>query len=121
MGAACCRLIGFGRRSLPDPIMYLLLGYLVPKIEGTVKLPIERRLRLWSPGFFLRILWCSQGGDHPETNLANSGYMPDMKVENNLDPAIFLATYWNLLSKSGDFIWLFDIWRIWTIFPMKNP
>jgi len=46
MGAACCRLIGFGRRSLPDPIMYLLLGYLVPKIEGTVKLPIERRLRL---------------------------------------------------------------------------
>jgi hypothetical protein len=31
MGAACCRLIGFGRRSLPDPIMYLLLGYLVPK------------------------------------------------------------------------------------------
>jgi hypothetical protein len=48
MGAACCRLIGFGRRSLPDPIMYLLLGYLVPKIERTVKLPIERRLRLWS-------------------------------------------------------------------------
>jgi len=25
----------------------------------------------------------SQGDDHPETNLANSGYMPDMKVEKN--------------------------------------
>jgi hypothetical protein len=31
--------------------------------------------------FFLRILGCSQGGDHPKTNLANSGYMPDMKVK----------------------------------------
>jgi hypothetical protein len=39
----------------------------------------------------------SQGGDHPETNLANSGYMPDMKVEKNQDPSIFLATYWNSL------------------------
>ncbi len=34
-------------------------------------------------GLFLRILWCRQGGDHPETNLANSGYMPDMKVDKN--------------------------------------
>jgi hypothetical protein len=28
---------------------------------------------------FLRILWCSQGGNHPETNLPNSSYMLDMK------------------------------------------
>jgi len=48
-------------------------------------------------GIFLRILWCSQGGDHPEINLANYGYIPDMKVEKNQDPSIFLATYWNLL------------------------
>jgi hypothetical protein len=27
---------------------------------------------------FSKILWCSQGSNHPETNLANSGYMPDM-------------------------------------------
>jgi hypothetical protein len=52
---------------------------------------------LSTPGFFLRILWCSEGGYHPETNLANSGYMPDMIVEKNQDPSIFLATYWNLL------------------------
>jgi hypothetical protein len=32
-------------------------------------------------GFFLRILWCSQNGDHPESNLAKSGYNLDMKVE----------------------------------------
>jgi hypothetical protein len=43
-------------------------------------------------GFFWRILWCRQGGDHPETILANSGYMPDMKVEKNQDPSMFLAT-----------------------------
>jgi hypothetical protein len=64
--------------------------------------------------------------DHPETNLANSDYMPDMKVEKTQDPSIFLATYWNSLSKSGDLIFylnffFFEIWRIWTIFPMKNP
>ncbi len=40
---------------------------------------------------------CRQGGDHPQTNLANFGYKPDMKVEKNQNPSIFLATYWNLL------------------------
>jgi hypothetical protein len=45
--------------------------------------------------FFLRILGCSQGGDHPETNLANSGYMPDMKVKKHQDPSIFFPIYWN--------------------------
>jgi len=35
---------------------------------------------------------------------------------------MFLATYWNLLQKSGHVnFFLFEIWRIWTIFPMKNP
>jgi hypothetical protein len=29
----------------------------------------------------LRILSCSQSGDHPENNLAKFGYMLDMKVE----------------------------------------
>jgi hypothetical protein len=79
---------------------------------------------LFIPGFFfLRILWCSQGGDHPETNLANSGYMPDMNLfKKNQDPSIFLAT-WNLLWKNWrfEFSFLFEIWRMWTIFPMKNP
>jgi hypothetical protein len=32
-------------------------------------------------GFVLRILWCSQSGDHPENNLAKFDYMLDMKVE----------------------------------------
>jgi hypothetical protein len=39
----------------------------------------------------------SQGGEHPETNLANFGYIPDMKVGEHQDPFIFLATYLNLL------------------------
>jgi len=34
----------------------------------------------------LRILWCSQSGDHPENNLTKFGYMIDMKVgkKNNI-------------------------------------
>jgi hypothetical protein len=56
-------------------------------------------------GVFLVI--SSQGDDHLETNLANSGYMPDMKVEKNQDPSIFLATYWNLLQKSVDLNFFF--------------
>jgi hypothetical protein len=51
---------------------------------------------------FIMILWCSQGGDHPETNLANSGYMPDMntwcsvcsqkKIKKKDDDKIFLLS-----------------------------
>ncbi len=51
---------------------------------------------------------CSQGGDHSETNLANSGYnMPDMKVRKtqNQDPSIFLHTY---LLKLIVEIWQFE-------------
>jgi hypothetical protein len=50
-----------------------------------------------------------------------------MKVEKTQDPSIFLATYWKLIVE----IWRLDLirfdffhfenWRIWTIFPMKNP
>jgi hypothetical protein len=48
--------------------------------------------------------------------------MPNMKVENIQDPSMFLATYSNLLWKFGDLnFFLFKIWRIWTIFTMKNP
>jgi hypothetical protein len=48
-------------------------------------------------GFFKGFCDVAKVDDHPETILANSGYMPDMKVEKNQDPSIFLATYWNLL------------------------
>jgi hypothetical protein len=40
-------------------------------------------------GFFKRILWCSQGGNHPETNLANSAYMPDPSIESRNNPGSF--------------------------------
>jgi hypothetical protein len=35
--------------------------------------------------------------------LTNLATYPDMKVEKNQDPSIFLATYWNLSQKSGKF------------------
>jgi hypothetical protein len=81
-----------------------------------------QRIRgVWNRVFYKRILWCSQGGDHPETLLPNTIFMPDMKVEKNQNPCIFLATYWNLLQKSGDLNFLmFEIWWIWTNFPMKK-
>jgi hypothetical protein len=75
-------------------------------------------------GFFLRILWCSEGADHPETNLANSGYMPDMKVENNQGSFYILDYLLELIVEFWRFeiFFLFEIWRIWTIFPWKkNP
>jgi hypothetical protein len=57
-------------------------------------------LVVWA-GFLLRILLCSQSGDHPENNLAKFGYILDIKVENKI-PSIFLAASWNLSSKCGD-------------------
>jgi hypothetical protein len=54
-------------------------------------------------GFFKRVLWCSsQGGDHPETILATSFFIPDMKVEKTQDLSIFLATYWTYCKIYGD-------------------
>jgi hypothetical protein len=52
-------------------------------------------------GFVLRILWCSQSGDHPENNLAKFRYILDMDVgkkkkkKKKKNTSIFLATYWN--------------------------
>jgi hypothetical protein len=45
-------------------------------------------------GFLLRILWCNQSGNHPESNLAKFGYILDMKVEGkkNLNLSMLLAT-----------------------------
>jgi hypothetical protein len=43
----------------------------------------------------LRILSCSQGGNHTETNLANSSYMLDMKEEKEKN-AFF---YWQIFAK----------------------
>jgi hypothetical protein len=65
---------------------------------------------------------CSQRGDYPENNLANFGYILDMKVGKRIkqNPSIFLATYWILSLKSGDLKNnSFEIWRIWVIFSMK--
>jgi len=61
----------------------------------------EKTLIRIKPGSLLRILWCSQSGDHPENNLAKFGYILDMKIEKQ-NPSIFLATYRNLSLKSGD-------------------
>jgi hypothetical protein len=36
---------------------------------------------LFRAGFLLRILLCSQSGDHPENNLAKFGYILDIKLE----------------------------------------
>jgi hypothetical protein len=41
------------------------------------------------PGFLLRILWCSQSGDHPESNLANFSYILDTKVGKKKKKFIF--------------------------------
>jgi len=43
----------------------------------------------------LRILGCSQSGNHPENNLTTFGYILGMKVEKNRI-LLYLATYWNL-------------------------
>ncbi len=50
------------------------------------------------------ILSCGQSGGHPENNLAKFGYMLE------------------LIIKSGDLhLFVFEIWRIWVFFSMKNP
>jgi hypothetical protein len=84
------------------------------------------QVKLWpEAGFLLRILWCSQSGDHPENNLAKFGYMLDMRVAKNQIPSVFLATDLNLTWKSGDYLKknfkkkkkkIFKIWQIRIIF-----
>ncbi len=52
--------------------------------------------------------------------LARFGYRLDMKVKKmKKDPSIFLATYWNLYWKSGD--WEKNSFEIWLIWAMENP
>jgi len=64
-----------------------------------------------SQGFFLRILWCSWSGHHPENNLAKFGYIIDMKVYIFKIKSFFILGYllkgiiklWQLNLKSGEF------------------
>jgi len=81
-------------------------------------------------GLLLRILWCSQSGNHSQNNLVKFGYILDMKVEKKQNPSVFLATYSNLSLKAGGLkknffkIWAklgsFFLWKIlhigWNIF-----
>jgi len=59
------------------------------------------------PGFFLRILWYSQGGNHSKTILANSGYMLDMKIEKNPGSFYILGYQLKLIVESWQFEFLF--------------
>jgi hypothetical protein len=71
----------------------------------------------------LRILWCTQNGDHPKNDLAK--IWPHARYESKKKPESFLyfwlptGTYhkklviWNFFS--------FEIWRIWAKISMKNP
>jgi hypothetical protein len=68
--------------------------------------------------FLLRILWCSQSGDHPENILAKFGYILDIKVEKkNQNPLIFLATTetYDKNLANAEFYFL-KIWQIWVFF-----
>jgi len=52
------------------------------------------------------------------TNLATH---PDMNVEKNQDPSIFLATYWNLSQKSGNLDFFpSKSGKTWLLF-LENP
>jgi hypothetical protein len=89
--------------------------------------PIRDRLLIhdtYEPtGFVLRILWCSQSGHDPENNLAKFRYILDMELgkENRIPLYSWLhtGTYHKNLAIWNFF--LFEIWRIWVKFSMKNP
>jgi len=51
---------------------------------------IRRKCQRWlfRVGFLLRILLCSQSGDHPENDLAKFGYILHIKVPKK-NPSIF--------------------------------
>jgi hypothetical protein len=81
-------------------------------LERTSVFSHPDRLKL-VPGFVLRILWCSESGNHPGNNFAIFGYIIDMKVEKN---RILLYSWlptvschktlamWNFFSwKSGEY------------------
>jgi hypothetical protein len=78
-------------------------------------------------GFLLRILWCSQRGNHPKNNLAKFG-LPT-RYESSKRNGILLYSWlptleliikiWKLEKKNLQKI--FKIWQIWVISSMKNP
>jgi hypothetical protein len=45
------------------------------------------------PGFLLRILWYSQSGDHPESNLAKFSYILDTKVGKTKKNPFYILGY----------------------------
>jgi len=53
----------------------------------------EKPLIRIKPGSFLRILWCSQSGDHPENNLAKFGYILDMKIGKRKTESFYILSY----------------------------
>ncbi len=98
--------------------------------SGTLPGGIQERTSVFSPpdrlklvpGFLLRILWCSESGNHPKNNFAIFGDIIDMKVEKNRILLYFCVptvsyhktlAMWNFFSwKSGEYI---------PFFPMKDP
>ncbi len=55
----------------------------------------NEKIKHWKAGFLLRILWCSQSGNHPQNNLAKFGYILNMKVQKKKkkqNASMFLAT-----------------------------
>jgi hypothetical protein len=53
----------------------------------------EKTLVRIKPGSLLRILWCSQSGDHPEKNLAKFGYILDMKIGKRKTESFYILGY----------------------------
>jgi len=70
----------------------------------------------WSAArFLLRILCCTQSGNHPENNLAKFGYIIDMRIAKN--DGIFLYSWLPSRSYRKTLeIWKFEIWQIFTTF-----
>jgi hypothetical protein len=111
----CCHLATFRQKkksasgTLPGGI-----------VERTSVFSQPDRLKL-VPGFLLRILWCSESGNHPENNFAIFGDIIDMKVEKNrILPYVWLPTVschktlamWNWFSwKSGEYGPFFPMYR----------
>ncbi len=59
---------------------HLLVRWISPDLGGGL-----------GAGFLLRILWCSQSGDHNENTLVRFGYILNMKIGENQNPFIFLT------------------------------
>jgi hypothetical protein len=74
----------------------LFLWFFFPPAFGVIN---DRffNIECYGAGFLLRILCCSQNGDHPENNLTKIGYITNNKIlkkqNKNQNPSIFLATF----------------------------